>query len=319
MDATLPKIYIGIDVAKDKLDIASNGHLKHFVVDNTSSGITKLIKRAQQASRDEYTPHLVMEASGGYERKLMERLHRKGIAFSLLNPRKVRDFARGMGHLAKTDKIDAQVLATCGEKMEPRAYQHPGKARMELIELETRRSQLLDERVREKNRVKRATGEIKADIEAHLKYLTRRIEKLEEKIQSLIEVEVELKTISELLQTIHGVGKQTACAILARFPELGQLDHKPLSALVGVAPFNCDSGNLRGKRRTYGGRHKIRTSLYMAVLSASKHNPVIKDFYERLMGQGKPAKVALTACMHKLVHIMNAMVRDMEPFRVQES
>ena len=311
------KIYIGVDVSSTKLDINSYQSINHFTVNNSPAGIQRIISKILNACSDEHTPHFIIEATGGYEKLLIHTLAKNNIPCSLVNPRNTRDFAKSMGFLAKTDKIDAEVLALFGEKIEPRPYQMPSKIRLQLAELSKRREQLMAELVREKNRLKKADALIQPSIEKHLKFLKNEIELMDKQLQAIIQGNEELREIDKLLQTIIGVGKGTATSVLARLPELGQIDNKALSALVGVAPYNCDSGNMRGRRRVYGGRDKFRSSLYMAALSAARSNPVIKGFYDRLIAKGKPAKVALTACIHKLVHIMNAMVRDMKPFVIE--
>lgn len=297
---------VGIDVSKGELEVFCNWNEKMVQCKNTVNGRSKLI---QILSKD--IPDLVvLEATGTYHRDLHRELFLKGILVGVANPRRVRDFAKATGVLAKTDKLDAKVLAKFGCQVELQSSEPLTESQQELNDLVVRRSQLVSMIVKEKNRLSSVTKLIGASIERTIKSLKEELKMIESEIEGAIEVLPELRDKSELLQSVKGVGGVLAMVVLSALPELGKLNHKQIASLGGVAPFNCESGKFKGKRAIYGGRTRVRNALYMATLSAATHNPKIKEFYTRLVEKGKPKKVALTACMRKLLIILNAMVRD---------
>jgi transposase len=302
----MAKRVIGIDVGKEKLDAALNGQkrVKSWANDET--------ERAKLAGWvvDQHVELVVVEASGGYEAGIVSELVERDQAVALVNPTRVRAFARAAGVLAKTDKIDARTIAYFGATMAPRAQARRSQAQLALNESVTRRRQLVLMVTAERNRLQTASPEMRASIARHLDWLQEEIIVLEEQINQAIAANSEWAETAKRLQSVPGVGAITAATLVADLPELGQLNRQKIAALVGVAPFNHDSGKRRGKRRIFGGRTSVRSVLYMAALSATKHNPVIKAFYERLLEKGKVKKVAITACMRKLLVILNSMVKS---------
>lgn len=302
----MAKRIIGIDVGKEKLDAALNGQkrVKSWANDETD--------RAKLAAWvvDQQVALVVVEASGGYEARIVSELVERGQAVALVNPTRVRAFARAAGVLAKTDKIDARTIAYFGATMAPRAQARRSQAQLALNESVTRRRQLVLMITAERNRLQTASPEMRESIARHLDWLQQEINVLEEQINQAIAANSEWAETAKRLQSVPGVGTITASTLVADLPELGQLNRQKIAALVGVAPFNNDSGKRRGKRRIFGGRTSVRSVLYMAALSATKHNPVIKAFYERLLENGKVKKVAITACMRKLLVILNSMVKS---------
>jgi transposase len=302
----MAKRVIGIDVGKGKLDAALHGQkrVKSWANDET--------ERAELAAWvvDQQVELVVVEASGGYEAGIVSELVERGQAVALVNPTRVRAFARAAGVLAKTDKIDARTIAYFGATMAPRAQARRSQAQLALNESVTRRRQLVLMVTAERNRLQTASPEMRASIARHLDWLQEEINALEEQINQAIAANSEWAKTAKRLQSVPGVGTITASTLVADLPELGQLNRQKIAALVGVAPFNNDSGKRRGKRRIFGGRTSVRSVLYMAALSATKHNPVIKAFYERLLEKGKVKKVAITACMRKLLVILNSMVKS---------
>jgi transposase len=302
----MAKRIIGIDVGKEKLDAALNGQkrVKSWANDETD--------RAKLAAWvvDQQVALVVVEASGGYEARIVSELVERGQAVALVNPTRVRAFARAAGVLAKTDKIDARTIAYFGATMAPRAQARRSQAQLALNESVTRRRQLVLMITAERNRLQTASPEMRESIARHLDWLQQEINALEEQINQALAANSEWAETAKRLQSVPGVGTITASTLVADLPELGQLNRQKIAALVGVAPFNNDSGKRRGKRRIFGGRTSVRSVLYMAALSATKHNPVIKAFYERLLEKGKVKKVAITACMRKLLVILNSMVKS---------
>ena len=302
----MAKRIIGIDVGKEKLDAALNGQkrVKSWANDETD--------RAKLAAWvvDQQVALVVVEASGGYEARIVSELVERGQAVALVNPTRVRAFARAAGVLAKTDKIDARTIAYFGATMAPRAQARRSQAQLALNESVTRRRQLVLMITAERNRLQTASPEMRESIARHLDWLQQEINALEEQINQALAANSEWAETAKRLQSVPGVGTITASTLVADLPELGQLNRQKIAALVGVAPFNNDSGKRRGKRRIFGGRTSVRSVLYMAALSATKHNPVIKAFYERLLENGKVKKVAITACMRKLLVILNSMVKS---------
>lgn len=302
----MAKRIIGIDVGKEKLDAALNGQKRVKSWANDETDRTKLAAWVV----DQQVALVVVEASGGYEARIVSELVERGQAVALVNPTRVRAFARAAGVLAKTDKIDARTIAYFGATMAPRAQARRSQAQLALNESVTRRRQLVLMITAERNRLQTASPEMRESIARHLDWLQQEINALEEQINQAIAANSEWAETAKRLQSVPGVGTITASTLVADLPELGQLNRQKIAALVGVAPFNNDSGKRRGKRRIFGGRTSVRSVLYMAALSATKHNPVIKAFYERLLENGKVKKVALTACMRKLLVILNSMVKS---------
>lgn len=297
--------YAGIDVSKKSLDL--------FVrPDNVKKSFANDEEGRLECARllAEMHPSLVvLEASGGYEIPVVEALALRSVKIVVINPRQVRDFAKATGKLAKTDAIDAEMIARFGEAIRPEVRPLKDKDAQQLQALVARRRQLVEMLTEEKNRLSTATSWTRPDIEAHIEWLEECIAKVGKDISSSIKKTPLWKEKEDLLKTFKGIGPVNACTLLARLPELGQLDGKKIAALAGLAPINRDSGTYRGRRTIFGGRADVRAALYMASLSAIRHNPVIKAFYERLIHAGKLRKVALTACMHKILIILNAMVR----------
>jgi transposase len=306
-----PKIYIGIDVSKAGLDIALHPSGESWHLTNSRRGIHTLIRRLQGKPIE----LLVVEATGGYEAELVEILCQAGLPVSRVNPGRVRKFAQGLNWLAKTDKIDAQLLALFGEKAQPRRLVLPSPEEKHLSALLKRRRQLLDMLTAEQNRTDLADPHILASIHSVIQLLQSQVDDLDAQIQALIDQTPTLKHKRDLLQSVPGVGKVLSAALIAQLPELGSCDRKQIAALAGVAPFNHDSGPKRGKRFIRGGRSFLRQILYMATITATRFNPVLKPFYQHLLSSGKQKKVAIIACMRKLLTILNAMLRSDSPWQ----
>lgn len=305
------KVYVGIDVGKDWLDFAVAGIDKIFRYGNHTQGIEKLA-----AIMDGLQPKLIaVEASGGYEAAFVDALMLNKQRVAVVNPTRVRALANAKGLLAKTDQLDARNIASYAEIIKPEPSKPRDDLDLRIRALIIRREQLVDIRSAEGNRLGTCHESVKADIREHLDWLQRQIAILDGEIKQLVDSSEAWTTQTQLLETIPGVGFVTAVTIAANMPELGELNRQKIAALAGLAPYNRDSGKKRGKRRIFGGRQSVRRVLYMAALSATKHNPVIKKFYERLMKKGKPFKVAITACMRKMITIMNVMVRSASPWR----
>jgi transposase len=305
--------YIGIDVSKRTLDICEHGETKSHHMKNTAAEIAKLCTKLTQKGE----VLVAVEATGGYERLVVRMLNRAGIAVAVVNPTRVRRFAEGVGQLAKTDRIDAQMIAYYASVKEP----VPNGVKTELEEmlsgLVERRQQLITMRTAEKNRLSACMDSLIPGIEAHITYLNTEIKALEDEIQDCLDNNQELHEKAEIIDSMPGVGPVTKATLVAELPELGQISNREIAALVGVAPFNKDSGPRRGRRKIKGGRAHIRRVLYMAALSAIKCNQVIRTFYISLIERGKERKVALTACMRKLLVILNAMVKHRQMWHSQ--
>lgn len=302
-----PETCVGIDVSKDHLDVAYSSSTPVTRYKNSSEGFRSLSQHLRKLS-----PKLVvMEATGSYHKPLAKYLHEKAkLKVAVANPSRVRNFARSMGLLAKTDNLDAQVLVRFGESVKPQTWQPKEESVEELSFLTTRRKQIVDMLVMEKNRLSlHPQKPAQESILRIIRYLEKELDTLEGKIRVLTS-QGELKGKSDLLQSMKGVGPVLASTLLSSLPELGRLDSRQIAALVGVAPMNRDSGNMRGKRMIWGGRAEVRRVLYMAAVSASRSNPVLGEFFHRLVAAGKPKKVALVACMRKMLICLNAMVRD---------
>lgn len=306
-----PHYWIGIDVAKAHLDVHIRPTAELFQVPNTDAGIAQLVQRLEPLQ-----PRLVvLEATGGLEFPAAVGLDSAQLPVAIVNPRQVRDFAKATGKRAKTDALDAAVLAHFAEAIQPNVSTITDEASQRMAELVARRRQIVEMLTAEKNRLGTARGSVRQDIEAHLEWLEKRLEELEAQLQQAIRQSPLWLERVNLLKSVPGVGEVTSSTLLVNLPELGSLSHKQISSLVGVAPLNHDSGKHRGKQVIWGGRAQVRAVLYMATLVASRSNPVIKAFYERLCQKGKPKKVALTACMHKLLIILNAMVKSATPWQ----
>jgi transposase len=300
----------GIDVSKAVLDVAllPSGEVAQFA--NDANGIDELTKKLQPAAVD----LVVMEATGGYETAVATALVAAGLRVAVVNPRQVRDFAKASGRLAKNDRIDAQVIAAFGQAIEPEIVRLPDEQARKLEELLVRRRQLVGMRVQEVNRLGLMQGPTRKRIKAHVQWLEKEIDKLDVDLTAGLRSSPAWRAKDELLRTFKSVGQVTSNTLLIALPELGQLDRRAIAALVGLAPYNRDSGVMRGRRCIYGGRSHVRTALYMAAVTAIRCNPVIRPFYERLISRGKPHKVAMVACMRKMLTILNAMVRQSTPW-----
>jgi transposase len=298
--------FVGIDVAKEKLDIVVLGEKGASLVTNDGKGIARLIKKMQKLEPE----LIVVEATGGYQRAVVDGLFRSGLGVAVVNPTRVRQFARACGLLAKTDKLDAQILAVFGERVKPRLYEGKDEKERELSGLLVRRRQLEEMIKAEKNRLRTIQDNLQSSVERIIACLQAEKTIVEQQIQVYMAEQEDWQVKKQILESAPGVGPVTTATLLADLPELGKLDRKKIAALVGVAPINHDSGKRRGYRKTKGGRADVRSVLYMATLTACRYNPVIKVQYEQLVKRGKVKKVALTACMRKFLVILNAMMRD---------
>jgi len=313
-DLTLAPRFVGVDMAKKEFVWAIHGDAQTHACPNDEAGFEALLKALQGIS----VGLLVIEATGGLERALAGLLLHRGIAVAVVNPRSAREFARSMGHLAKTDAIDARALAHYAQTLAGKAdqtgvrFMPPDAQVQQLQALVARRVQLLGMRTAEKNRLTAAIRVLQPSIRAVIKTLEREIAKLDQDIDSTLHQH--FKELDARLEQIKGIGVTTCATVLAFMPELGSISNARAAKLAGLAPLNQDSGQARGKRHVWGGRSIVRSALYMATLSAVRYNPVIKTFYERLVAAGKPKKVALTACSHKLLRILNAMARSGAPW-----
>lgn len=304
---TTPKdVFIGIDVGKSWLDVAVWGREETSRLSNDADGITDILTRLASS----HPQMIAVEATGGYEQLVVQTLLLKGLPVAVVNPTRVRALAKATGKLAKTDVIDARLIAEYACKIQPPALAPKETQEICLRALVSRREQLVVMSTAEQNRLKTAHPCLQLDIRAHIEWMNAEIQKLETDIQELLDSLPEWRAQAERLDSIPGVGMITAVTVLAEMPELGQLDRQKVAALAGLAPFNRDSGKKSGKRRIFGGRKGIRRVLYLACLSGARWNPVIRSMFERLMKKGKLFKVAITACMRKLLTIMNAMARD---------
>jgi len=303
-------IVIGIDVSKDQLDVATPAGLRRWA--NTPAGHRQLVDGLAQWSLEA----IILEATGGYERAVVAELAAAGLPVVVVNPRQVRDFARATGKLAKTDAIDAQILVQFGQAVRPERRPLPGEKQLELQQQLARRRQLVGMLTAENNRWQQASDKlVRKTIEAVRNTLRKQLDQLDDRLQRTIEATPAWREKENLLRSVPGVGPQTAVALLAELPELGTCSRQQIAALVGVAPLNRDSGKHRGQRTTWGGRATVRSALYMATLVATRHNPVIRTHYEHLQSVGKRKKVALVACMRKLLCMLNAVLREEKPWR----
>jgi transposase len=310
----MEKEYIGIDVSKDILDVAAYGSKQEWQFSNDESGISQLVEVLKAMS-----PALVvMEATGGYETPVAYALQRAGIPCAVVNPREPRDFAKATGKLAKTDKIDARILAHFASAIKPEPRPLSDEQTQELEAILSRRRQVIEMLVAEKNRLHLAHKPVKEDIQAHIVYLEKKLGRIDSGLQGKIEESPIQSEKYRLLQSVPGVGPNLAVTLLIELPELGNLNRRQIATLVGVAPLNHDSGTRRGKRSPWGGRPHVRSVLYMGALVASRCNPLISHFYKRLCKAGKAKKVALVACMRKLLIILNSMLKHHVPWTFKE-
>ena len=307
---TTPGPVVGIDVAKAELVVAVRPGGDRWTVPNDAAGVARLRARLQ-----ELAPTLVvLEATGGYERAAVAALAAAQMPVVVANPRQVRDFARATGQLAKTDRIDAETLALFAERVRPTPRPLADEASAALDALLTRRRQLVGMRGAERNRLEHAPPAVARGIRTHIRWLERQLSVVDRDLDDMIHQSPVWRAKEDLLRSVPGVGPIVSRTLLGELPELGQLNRRRIAALAGVAPFACDSGTLRGRRVVWGGRASVRAALYMSALVATRWNPVIRAFYQRLLAAGKPKKVALVACMRKLLTILNVMLRTNTPW-----
>ncbi|MCY4500894.1 MAG: IS110 family transposase [Alphaproteobacteria bacterium] len=307
----MEQVYVGIDVAKDRLDVHLRPSGEAFAVARDGKGLEELSVRLGGLE----VALVVLEATGGFEITVAAALCATGLPLAVVNPRQVRDFARATGRLAKTDALDAAAIAHFAEAVRPEPRPVPDEQARALGELVTRRRQIVEMMTAERNRRKRlASRRMVKSVDRLLKALQRELSDLETDLDDTIRKTPAWRQAEDLLKTVPGIGDVTARTLIADLPELGTLSRRRIAALVGVAPFNRDSGTMRGRRTVWGGRASVRASLYMAALSASRCNPTLKRFYQRLTEAGKPKKIALTALMRKLLTILNAILRDRKPW-----
>jgi transposase len=299
---------VGIDVSKDWLDVALGSASLRAA--NDTAGVGSLIERLQETQ----VQLVVMEATGGYETAAASAIAAAGLRLAVVNPRQVRDFAKATGQLAKNDRIDAHVIAAFGQAIGPQITRLPDEQMRELQGLLTRRNQLVAMRVQESNRLALMQGAMRKQIKSHIAWLDKAIGAVNTDLTARLRSSPVWREKDELLRSLKGIGPITSSTLMLNLPELGVLDRRAIAALVGVAPFNRDSGTLRGRRAIWGGRAQVRHMLYMAATTAVRSNPVIKDFYTRLTARGKPHKVAMVACMRKMLTILNAMARSNTPW-----
>ena len=310
-------IFVGIDVSKDTLEVALGECAKTQTLGNNDTGIAALL--AQLKPLSSRIAVVLLEATGGLEQPAAAALCAHGFAVMVVNPRQAHDFAKALGYLSKTDSIDAKALSQFARTLhasdwrERLLYKLPTPAQELLLAMVMRRGQLVGMRVAESNRLVSAHASQRKSIDKHIKMLDKQIGQIDDDAEKHLKGHFKEKLA--LLKGLKGVGAGTQAMLMAGLPELGQLKHREISKLVGIAPLNCDSGKFKGKRITWGGRANVRAALYMATLSASRHDPTIKAFYERLVLAGKPKKVALVACMHKLLTIINAVIKSGKPWQ----
>lgn len=301
------ELFIGVDVSKDHLDIYLSNN-KSKKIKNKDKSIQTYLKSIKELR----ISLVVLEATGGYEQRLVKALHESGIAVSVVNPRYTKNFAKSLGRNAKNDLLDSQILCIYAEKIKPKATKASSKQVLELKSLILRREQLVSNLSAEKNRLKAPTGNeaTKECISEAINFFKLQIKKINQQIKNAIGQHDDFSNKDKLLQQVSGVGKVCSATLIALLPELGQINRKQIAALVGLAPYDNDSGKSYGKRSIYGGRTSVRNILYMATLTAIRNNPCIRHFFKRLVQKGKNGKVAITACMRKLLTALNAMIRD---------
>ena len=303
--------YVGLDIAKDHIDVCVRPTADQWQANQTDAGLAELVARLVAL-----TPALVVvESTGGYETAIVTALAVAQVPVAVVNPRQVRDFAKAIGRLAKTDAIDAAVLALFAERVRPDVRPLPDDAHQELVALVTRRRQLLDMLTAERNRLVTARRSVRASVLQHVRWLERRIQDADADLMTTIQQSPLWRAKDDLLRSVPGIGPITSSMLIALLPELGGLSRREIASLVGVAPLNHDSGQQRGRRLVWGGRAAVRGPLYMATLVATRCNPVIRAFYQRLRAAGKPPLVALVAAMRKLLTIINAMVKHQQSWQ----
>jgi len=308
----MEQVFVGIDVAKDRLDVHVRPSGETFAVTRDGEGIATLVGRLGNLR----PALIVLEATGGFETVVAAGLAASQLPLAVINPRQIRDFARAIGKLAKTDALDAEVIALFAERVRPELRPLPDKQARLLSEIVARRRQIVEMITAERNRRRMLTGKrLIRSVDRLLVVLQKELSDLEADLDKTIRGTPAWREAEDLLISVPGVGDKLARTLIADLPELGRLGRRQIAALVGVAPINRDSGTLRGKRTTWAGRAKVRTMLYMAALSAARHNPILKRFYQRLLQTGKPKKLALTAVMRKLITILNAIIRDQTPWQ----
>jgi transposase len=309
--------FVGIDVAKGELVVAALPGEERWTVENDEQGIRTLVERLKR----ETVALIVLEATGGYELRAVSALANASLPVVVVNPGQVRDFARSTGQLAKTDRIDARMLALFGERVRPEVRVLADEDQQALDALLTRRRQLIEMLSAERNRLGQALGSktklVKKSLKSHITYLERELRVSDTELAQMIRSSALWRERDDLLQSVPGVGRVVSLTLLAELPELGRLNRKEIAKLVGVAPLARDSGTMRGKRMVYGGRASVRAALYMGALVATKYNPVIRALYQRLVRAGKAKKLALVACMRKLLTILNAMAKNNERWRAE--
>jgi len=303
-------VFVGIDVSKAHLDVAKRPSEERWQTDNSIEGIEKLVRKLSESK----PTLIILEATGGLEMAAAGALAAASLPVAVINPRQARDFAKSLGKLAKTDKIDAFILARFGEAVRPEPRMMPSEEAIELQALLVRRRQLIEMLVAEKNRIYLTHRTVQPRLKEHISWLENELAEIDRDLKEQLQKSPIWREKEDLLRSVPGVGSVTSITLLAELPELGRLNRKQIAALVGVAPFNCDSGNWRGKRAIWGGRACVRNTLYMATLSATRFNPVITAHFHHLINEGKPAKVALVACMRKLLTILNAIIHTMKPW-----
>ncbi len=304
--------FVGIDVSARRLDVYLHPNDDSFTVTHDRAGMWELVSRLSAFE----SSLIVLEPTGGFERDVADLLAGTGFDVAIVNARQIRDYAKATGRLAKTDRLDSEVIARFAEAIRPRKTHRTDRKRSSLSSLVTRRRQLVEMIKAEGYRLRRVKeAKIRRRLRSHLTWLKREQALLETDLQAAIDKHPIWSKLAQLLTSVPGVGKVVASTLIADLPELGQLDRRSLASLVGVAPFNRDSGAMRGKRTVWGGRADVRSTLYMATLVAIQHNPVFTAFNDRLRKAGKPPKVAITACMRKLIVTLNAMVRDNRPWQ----
>lgn len=304
-------IFVGIDVSKAHLDLAARPVGLAERLPNDEAGIGQVVARLRPLA-----PALVvLEATGGLEVPLAAALAVAGLAVAVVNPRQVRDFARAVGQLAKTDALDAQLLARFAEVVRPEPRPLPDAEAQNLSALLARRQQVIAMLVAEQQRLPTTTATLRPRVEAHIAWLRQERDELDRELRRQIRASPAWREDDDLLQSVPGIGPVLATTLIAELPELGKLNRKQIAALVGVAPLNCESGILRGRRIIWGGRARVRAALWMGTLVAVQRNPAIRAFYQRLVATGRPKKVALTAAMHKLLLVLNALLRQRVPWQ----
>jgi len=299
-------IFVGIDVSKAHLDVAVRPTEEEWRSENTETGVNEVIDRLKKLGPD----LVVLEATGKLENAVASGLGVEGVPVVVVNPRQVRDFAKSTGQLAKTDALDARVIAHFAEAVRPVPRPLPDEQARQLSSLLSRRRQLSEMLTAERNRLGSADRKMRRRLKAHIRWLKKELLEVDDDMDSAIRESPLWRAKDDILRSVPGIGTVVSTTLIAEMPELGDLSGKEIAALAGVAPLNRDSGTLAGRRTVWGGRARVRTALYMAALVASRHNPVIKEFYLRLCGAGKPKKVALTACMRKLLLIVNSMIKN---------